>query len=193
VIDGGLSLGMLIANVRIIHSIGEIWSEIYTILQQVIECGPGLKNLSHLMNIETDLSARRDLAIINEDILVSEQGKWGTTATACKHGFQVFDALPIEVRDISVSSPQASETLNVSGYLQVMQGEIVTVIGPHHGGKTMLLKILGGSMLPEIPPGGRQNAGEDDCPIAPAGAAYLCRPHVHPRVHRRQPYFRGHC
>jgi ABC-type uncharacterized transport system fused permease/ATPase subunit len=104
-----------------------------------------------MLNVERDLSERRLVAALTEDITENAYPV-RSFAEASNPGFQYFDFVPIEVRDISVRLP-ASEAalLSLKGHFKCNQGELVTIIGPHHGGKTLFLKVLGGVILPEIP------------------------------------------
>jgi ABC-type nitrate/sulfonate/bicarbonate transport system ATPase subunit len=81
-------------------------------------------------------------------------------AQSAKPGFQYYDHLPFEVRDITVRlsaldgvcARHASEAIRLTlpGNFKCEQGELVTCIGPHCGGKSLLLRILGGVFLPEL-------------------------------------------
>jgi len=72
-----------------------------------------------------------------------------------------IDTLPIWVNDLTLIHLHTAScevfppndiqpNLVLNGYVELQQGRLISLIGPHSGGKTALLKVLGGSLLPDM-------------------------------------------
>jgi len=52
--------------------------------------------------------------------------------------------------DVAVNPNDINPNLTLSGYIEMRQGRLISLIGPHSEGKSTMLKVLGGNLLPDV-------------------------------------------
>jgi len=165
VIDDQLPLGRFVTNIHIFAGMGQVYSDIYSFVLKIQEFTPGLKRLTHLMNVPTEWTMHAEMS--RHCHAQSDQ-----LFTVCaKQEKTILDDLPIciggvtftyEVNTLSHDlhsycmisrldhSQEGQPGINFHGHMQVSQGSLVQLIGPHHEGKTTLLKLIGGVLMPKV-------------------------------------------
>eukprot|EP00747_Dinoflagellata_sp_TGD_P113985 gnl/TRDRNA2_/TRDRNA2_171837_c2_seq3.p1 gnl/TRDRNA2_/TRDRNA2_171837_c2~~gnl/TRDRNA2_/TRDRNA2_171837_c2_seq3.p1 ORF type:complete len:887 (+),score=135.99 gnl/TRDRNA2_/TRDRNA2_171837_c2_seq3:363-2663(+) len=158
VLNGSVSLGMFLANVSIIGQIGASCGSIYKTLMMIQGTFPALEKVARILNLPTDLPQR--MALKRDSRKRTSQLRTELRATMLGHSDGIpIDFLPITVSNVDFSygndfdegtkDPQA---FNSSGELLVQQGQIVAIVGRPECGKSTILKLIGGVLLPK--PGG---------------------------------------
>jgi ABC-type multidrug transport system fused ATPase/permease subunit len=140
VLRGDMKLGIYLTQLAIFNTLGEVWLAIYQNIQDMITCGPSIRKVTQFMNLPFDLDERMTINRIRRKAI-----KDNKQLTKTSGGFLTFDMLPIEVTDAIVS-----RDLGIPGQMQIKQGEFITLLGPRGSGKASLLRLLGGSLLPEM-------------------------------------------
>lgn len=115
---------------------------------------PGLQRIVFLLNLPVDLPARATLLrhCDSQSVGIKESLK-----RDANQGVRI-DRLPMVMKDIACSYTIRSlrgdlcqvVPVTIKGELNVSQGKFISLIGPHGGGKSTLLKVIGGAMLPYI-------------------------------------------
>lgn len=162
VIDGYVTLGLYVTNINMFRGMGQVYSDIYSRLMTIQEVTPGLKRLTRLLNVPTDLNMRAQVSQYGHDIIDR------FFADGASSDVPLIDQLPICVCDVvfryessSLTSDRNNfstlskihkdqEGMNFHGELRMTQGNLVQLIGPHGEGKTTLLKLIGGVILPKL-------------------------------------------
>jgi len=149
VLDDKLSLGKFLTTLRIFQTIGDSWGTIYAVLLNMQIVIPTLERVVWFMNLPTDISQRRELNRKRRGDTITH---WGHKRPLKAEGIPL-DSLPIIVSKVRFSyeqSAQAISQMNQTGTMKISQGEFVALVGPRGQGKSTLLKILGGVILPDI-------------------------------------------
>eukprot|EP00440_Ansanella_granifera_P030433 gb/GFBE01033063.1/.p1 GENE.gb/GFBE01033063.1/~~gb/GFBE01033063.1/.p1 ORF type:complete len:299 (+),score=50.27 gb/GFBE01033063.1/:1-897(+) len=121
--------------------VGGCWQDISDVCFRVQGMLPSLVGIITIMNMPTDYK----LAAASAAYCQQE-----TLRIVRKHG--AIDRIPIVVKGLSdcfsvqtgKGASQLHSRINLSGVLEVSQGELVCITGAHGTGKTTLLKMLGG-------------------------------------------------
>eukprot|EP00747_Dinoflagellata_sp_TGD_P154072 gnl/TRDRNA2_/TRDRNA2_177463_c0_seq24.p1 gnl/TRDRNA2_/TRDRNA2_177463_c0~~gnl/TRDRNA2_/TRDRNA2_177463_c0_seq24.p1 ORF type:complete len:602 (+),score=104.42 gnl/TRDRNA2_/TRDRNA2_177463_c0_seq24:482-2287(+) len=156
---GDTKLGIFLANLSIINQIGNSWGSIYKVLMSIQSTFALGDKVAWIMNLPTDLPDRKAL---NRDRrrLTSDARQNLLQSMESSDGIPL-DFLTIYVDNIDYSYSDASlnpsvadrkQALNSAGRMEVEQGELAAIVGKPECGKSTLLKILGGVILPK--PGG---------------------------------------
>jgi len=146
-----LSLGMFLANVSIIRKIGSAAGSIYAVLLDIQGTFPALENIVNLINRPTDLPQRIALSRDRRKTTTNMRSDIRTTLNI---GAPI-DLLPIRAENVEFgfqTDAVGQRAFNSSGVLEILQGQMVSLVGPRGEGKSTMLKILGGVILPK--PGG---------------------------------------
>jgi len=152
VLGGELPLGMFLTGVHIYMQIGEAWGHIYRSLLEICQAFPGLQRIVFLMNLTTDHRERKQLSSHCSHLA---EALLKHMSPDVPHG-ERRDHLPIILENITCSYMVQSSTgsilrkedMELQGRLHIEQGQLVSLVGPRGGGKSTLLKVLGGAMLP---------------------------------------------
>jgi len=142
-----LTLGMFLANVRIIGAIGSIMGSSYATLLDMQNTFPALVNVVTLLNLPTDVPQRMKL---NRDRRARTAEMQRNMPMEELIGVPL-DNLPILVENITYhygKTGQLSNRVDCPGKLEITQGDMVTLIGPRGEGKSTLLRMIGSVILP---------------------------------------------
>mmetsp|Transcript_72169 Transcript_72169/g.168920 ORF Transcript_72169/g.168920 Transcript_72169/m.168920 type:complete len:800 (+) Transcript_72169:45-2444(+) len=165
VFNGDITLGTFLATISILGSISDQFSSAYAVVMKLVDFTPPVKKLTVYFNKETDLltwkavnRVRRENTRKARDNLFTAPGtaeesaepelkdvdkdKKGSGAVVYK-----TDLIPIRVVDMSYTHHGVTIFSNVS--VQVPQGQLVAVTGPHGSGKATLLRLLGHVIFPQ--------------------------------------------
>lgn len=149
VLRGELKLGIFLADIAIFNSMSVSWSVIYSAIIETNFVLPGLQRVAILLNLDTDLEAREKMV----KHMVTTTKAMEEAIIRRTAGEVVLDRLPIYIKDIKFDynlrgqdgvSCLRSVQLNVSGRFMAEQGQFVALVGPRGGGKSTLLRVLGG-------------------------------------------------
>jgi ABC-type multidrug transport system fused ATPase/permease subunit len=143
-------LSMFLANLSIIGTIGGASGNIYKLLMDMQAISPALIVITELLNMATDLSARKALNRVNRG-----KTKEMRAALLEKGGHMGWpiDLLPIMISDVKynykIELAGETDAFNCAGTVSFQQGELIAIVGPGGQGKSTLLKLLGGVVLGE--------------------------------------------
>jgi len=144
VIWGTLSLGFFLTDIKIIHRFGREFGNLYVLCMKIESTFPALCRITMLLNKPTDLENR----LINEkDVLRRTRFLRKQMADG---GEGALDRVPIFMRDLQF---QVGIPFNFQGTIEIAQGTVVCFVGKHGAGKTVLLKMLGNALFPQISAG----------------------------------------
>jgi len=165
-LGGTLSLGAYFATLSVFKEIGVEMGEVYMEMMEIIKVTGPLKKICFFMNQPTFLHQRmirsRQLAAQgNERRMAARKGMVSTkmSGLATKDsGEKVFavDTVSLELKGVVFSYDPGTALLK-GLTLQFPQGKLFAFIGPEQQGKSTLLRMIGGVLIPEegevfIPP-----------------------------------------
>jgi len=158
VTESSLTLGMFVTNLHILSQTGNAWSKIYSILLDMQGAFPALARMVVLLNLPTYMGQLRALNRHRRHITKEQRQtelrkmsamKVDTIAPVDKLRIQIENVEFAYLRRYQDAVSDLSAHMNCKGSLTVEQGKLVALIGPQGGGKSTLLKLLGGVILPE--------------------------------------------
>lgn len=156
VITGDLSLGMFLANINIFGKIGKAWGQIYSCFLSIMGTFPALQNVVTSMNLKTDVRTRMALWNRTEFLEIRESHRLAISKDNQSDGRLPIDKMKLIIGNIpfvyETTSPFGARRkiqLNHPGVAEMEQGTFNLFMGPSGGGKTTLLRILGGDVLPD--------------------------------------------
>jgi len=159
VIAGSLSLAMYLTNIAVFTQMGAAFGMILVICVQIQTAFPALLRITRLLNLTSDHFTLMGWTRFQADTGIEQAG------VRAAPGHSGFDLLPIWIRDLKLVHSHLADTVDSSGIklhtsggdescfrfngsLELKQGHLISLIGPHSGGKSTLLRVLGGTILP---------------------------------------------
>eukprot|EP00746_Dinoflagellata_sp_MGD_P005561 gnl/MRDRNA2_/MRDRNA2_110787_c0_seq1.p1 gnl/MRDRNA2_/MRDRNA2_110787_c0~~gnl/MRDRNA2_/MRDRNA2_110787_c0_seq1.p1 ORF type:complete len:929 (-),score=162.28 gnl/MRDRNA2_/MRDRNA2_110787_c0_seq1:115-2901(-) len=162
---GSSELGAFITMIGVFKEVGSSWAVIYGISLSVQEALVPLGRITTLMNMPTDLHDRKKVNHKRKEM--SEQLRSEAHELAKKTGQFAADIVPIKIIDVSYEYANflpktcQSQTEVQEGVLcdegvrsfqqcnaDIHQGSLVALVGPPGGGKSTMLKLIGGVLFP---------------------------------------------
>lgn len=136
VVQGTMTLGLFLANVNALQSMGAIWDGIYSDLLSIEMQVPGLRHVMKLLNLASDSEKRMAFQRSN------------TSRT--RRQVQELEKY-LDISDIRLAPDQLPFQIKMSegGVLKIRQGSMVAVVGLCGSGKGSLLQVLGNVKFPE--------------------------------------------
>merc|ERR1719329_1376690 len=126
-------------------------------------CFPALGRVGRLMNLSLDLGVRKELSDfrtqmtkeMRQKFLQNPDGRLPVDRMRIEFGnvdFRFSSSAANAVAPEDGGDPKCFREVkpNFSGLLEIEQGQFVCLVGSSGGGKSTLLKILGGEMLPRV-------------------------------------------
>lgn len=156
VIEGHMSTGVFLTCLRVLSSFGSIWAQIYAACLNALNTAPSLERIIKYINMESDSLDRmawgREQRLRN----VSLSEGFRKNASSLSAGGSPFDTVSIEIkmltvvlgRDLSGGKPNCLQTVLLFKHLCIQQGMLVSLVGHSGHGKSSLLRLLGGAVLP---------------------------------------------
>jgi len=138
-----LSLGMFLANLSIIKTIGKSWGAIYNVLNDIEAMSPALLHVVDFLNSPTDITDRLKI-----NRLKREKTKALRDTIDMKHGGFPDDNMPIEMENLAYNYVTGTAAFKMTGIMKFHQGEFISLVGPNGGGKSTLCSMLGGVVNP---------------------------------------------
>lgn len=152
VLNGHLSLGTFLIDVHIFQQIGVSWGTIYTIILALQAAAPCLERVTTLLNFPIDLSQRMALNRFRRKMSreASQQLHQGMDESEVDLS---ADLIPIRIIDRARQSMMVGNRSSTGGMpclreLELQQGRLVYLLGPHGEGKSELLRLFAGATLP---------------------------------------------
>lgn len=140
------SLGMFLAYLAIIGNIGGASGSIYKVLMDVQKISPPLVRIVTLINLPTDVPHRK---VLNRDRRAKTAALREEIRKTIKRGWPV-DSLPIEMQGLKFEYDSSQgPVFEIHHKTRFHQGELTAIVGPSGEGKSTLLSVLGGVILPE--------------------------------------------
>lgn len=141
-----LSLGLFLANLRILKSIGQSSGVIYKILMNIEATSPALYKMVKLVNLPTDMHKRK---AVNREQRAKTAALREEARQTTLPGWPV-DKLPIEMNNLKFEYDSTKgPVISIPGRMRFWQGELTALVGPAGEGKSTLLYMLGGVVMPE--------------------------------------------
>eukprot|EP00931_Biecheleriopsis_adriatica_P046606 TRINITY_DN26785_c0_g1_i2.p1 TRINITY_DN26785_c0_g1~~TRINITY_DN26785_c0_g1_i2.p1 ORF type:complete len:946 (+),score=170.58 TRINITY_DN26785_c0_g1_i2:30-2867(+) len=153
VINGGILLGTFLNNIAICKALGQLWTEMYKVVLEMVNVFDSLQTVVQYMNLTTDVPHR--MAVSNRNIeLCQEKKAQAVKETSSKLSrIAPADRLCIEMRHFSFEY-KSSGVLGChikDSTLCLPQGGLYTFTGPHSEGKGTVLRLFGEVLLPFMP------------------------------------------
>lgn len=147
VIRGQLSLGLFMTALKTFLHMGKAWESIFDVIWDIHRIFPELERIVRLLNWPTDLPARVRISHFRRDVSSSIL----KNSDGCsRDSFNVADDMPIEIRNMSLLLGSAQRhAAFTAGAFKIQQGQLVCLTGQAGAGKGILLKMLGGEILPD--------------------------------------------
>jgi len=153
-----LSLGMFITNLMAVEAVGSAYGKLHETLLAMQGTSGSLQRIVTLLNLPIEEKDRAAISRRNRDAMMRLKTELQQQVRDEQEGVLV-DLLPIKVEnahfvyttvDQQSLSRKSSSTrvLELSGQIDIEQGTMVSLVGPPSGGKSVLLKIMGGAILP---------------------------------------------
>jgi len=146
VINGSMTLGMFLANVRIFADVGKASKGVYLSWLEVQRVLPSLMRITRLLNLPVDVDERKEFSDLMERVSrehLARQVQEGLDSA------DILNLMPITFSNISIRFHAKRDLLTFRGDIVIEQGNIVVIIGPRSSGKSTFLKALGGAILPK--------------------------------------------
>jgi len=137
VVQGTLTLGSFLVNVHMFTAVGAKWGQVYAIMSQIQGCFPNLERIVTLMNYRLDVPSRMQLSNFRRTTTQKMRFELRKKATVNQ---LPIDMLPVR---IPLSNPGAGN------FIDLAQGKLVYIVGPHFQGKSKLLKLISMVAFPE--------------------------------------------
>lgn len=162
VVDGTLSIGMFVMDLKIFDATGGAFSQIFEILVDMQKTFPSIMKLFRLFNLPTDVLERMDLKRMQRKVAAMQRER----ILEAQPGVIAVDIMPIVLNlgehfTFEMRHNHKSTVLNFKGKHDINQGQMVAIVGSAGVGKTTLLQLISGRMLP-----GKMN--EDERVFPPA-------------------------
>jgi len=150
VLKSQMSLGMFLANINIFRKIGAAWGNLYDVFLSIMTIFPALETITTNLNLPIEVPTQKALSRKRrrETIAIrTELDKQPSSIVAIDRMPIVVGNIPFVYKTKGPGGVMMVTKLNVSGTVKAYQGELVLLTGPSGGGKSSLLKIIGGNIL----------------------------------------------
>jgi len=147
VINEIIGLGMFLANLSIIKTIGLAWGAIYSIVMEIEIMSPDFKQVVIMLNLATDVRNRKE---VNRDRRGRTADMRAKLLQQGSLGFPL-DNLPIILTNLKYSYAD-KPGFRMKGEIFLHQGEFVSFVGPVGEGKATLLQVLAQVLFPDDTP-----------------------------------------
>jgi len=147
VIMGRTSLGMFLADIAIIKKLGDVFGDLYGLAMDLQMMIPEVERIVLLLNKETFLD---DKMVIEKSAF--EETKMLRDKLRSKFEGSCLDHEPLMVEDLKfeLNSGFGGQSLKMSmaGKMEIEQGTLSCLVGRHGHGKSTMLRLLAGNVVP---------------------------------------------
>eukprot|EP00746_Dinoflagellata_sp_MGD_P082955 gnl/MRDRNA2_/MRDRNA2_32985_c0_seq1.p1 gnl/MRDRNA2_/MRDRNA2_32985_c0~~gnl/MRDRNA2_/MRDRNA2_32985_c0_seq1.p1 ORF type:complete len:588 (+),score=99.87 gnl/MRDRNA2_/MRDRNA2_32985_c0_seq1:120-1766(+) len=148
--DGPLSLGTFLTTIHIFREISDDFSELYVVVMRITRRFDPLQIMAKYFNLDTDLkhwqeTQSRRMQRMAETVQQHNIQPAYSGYTHDKHSIQIRN---MGHRYVDPKHKGSSLTLFDGVNLEVPQGKLVAVVGPHGAGRATFLKLLGQAIFP---------------------------------------------
>jgi len=157
VVENEQTLGMFLATISVITQMGVAFSHIFKVLVDMQTCFPALLRVTNILNMATPLQEMANLSHEQCQECSMLERKLETASRAshkdsdAMNDIPIVDLIPLRVKDpyfVLDADGVSNHGLQLRGCIQVQQGTLVSLIGPHAHGKSTILRVLAGCVLP---------------------------------------------
>lgn len=151
VIDGSLTVGLFVANLKLFGVLSKAFMDLYAVTIDMMNAFPALEAVTILMNYPTDVRRRHDLKRAQRAQTRETRDRCANRMQAmegCNMDAVPIDTMPIVLNFLSPFKVGSKSVMNFLGKVEVEQGQLVGVVGPTGCGKATLLHLIAGSVLP---------------------------------------------
>jgi len=178
VIRGEISLALYLTNVAVYTQMGIAYGHILTTIIDIQTSFPALLRITKLLNMPSDDNQRMSwirfrcdtsVKLVKEfyaEIYGSQPIRYNSGINSKRNSSAdadnvAIDMLPIWVKHLSlthehtrnsakdISPNEIDPCFQLKGSVELKQGRLISIIGPHSQGKSTLLKVLGGAIMPD--------------------------------------------
>eukprot|EP00747_Dinoflagellata_sp_TGD_P032283 gnl/TRDRNA2_/TRDRNA2_135882_c0_seq1.p1 gnl/TRDRNA2_/TRDRNA2_135882_c0~~gnl/TRDRNA2_/TRDRNA2_135882_c0_seq1.p1 ORF type:complete len:338 (-),score=37.81 gnl/TRDRNA2_/TRDRNA2_135882_c0_seq1:25-1014(-) len=147
----GWTIGVFLMQMKILSRFGGACGEIYQLCVQMRLVIPHLMHIVSLLNTPIDTPKRGALARYRIDKTVNMRDalrKRLASKGKTKSVLSALDLMPISVGNLEFM--HGKQFLRFKNHIEVLQGQLVAVVGKHGEGKSTFLQILGSVILPVL-------------------------------------------
>lgn len=156
VLNGSITLGIFVTNLRIYAQVGQAVAQAYAVLLDLQVKAPALVRVCSVMNAPTDLETRLQNYRMN-----AQETARRRNAAARIHPINTLNHVNIVVKDIMFQYAQEhrdrsinfSNSMSFEGRFEIQQSTLVGLTGVEGHGKSALLNLIGGAHLPTLSKG----------------------------------------
>lgn len=138
-----ISMGIFFVSLKVIADMGDVYASLYKTVLEMSSVFASLDRVVTCLNLKTDLAQRMALNHDSRGQTVKMRADMRMSQNT--YAGVALDKIPIMLKEVRPGP--GLQKLN--GQLDIAQGELVSLVGPRNGGKTTVLKLLGGTLLPE--------------------------------------------
>eukprot|EP00747_Dinoflagellata_sp_TGD_P090298 gnl/TRDRNA2_/TRDRNA2_164652_c1_seq1.p1 gnl/TRDRNA2_/TRDRNA2_164652_c1~~gnl/TRDRNA2_/TRDRNA2_164652_c1_seq1.p1 ORF type:complete len:339 (+),score=41.79 gnl/TRDRNA2_/TRDRNA2_164652_c1_seq1:42-1019(+) len=146
---------MYLTDLAIIGKIGQQWGAIYSVAVAMQTTFPNLIRITRLLNMPVDIGQRKAL---NEFWRNKTRVLRANIRKEKRPGIPL-DLLPLQFEDLDFSYGPSEARIVHRGVIELQQGILIALVGRNGDGKSTLLKIVGGMILPHIEPNNSGSCG----------------------------------
>eukprot|EP00747_Dinoflagellata_sp_TGD_P010641 gnl/TRDRNA2_/TRDRNA2_120014_c1_seq2.p1 gnl/TRDRNA2_/TRDRNA2_120014_c1~~gnl/TRDRNA2_/TRDRNA2_120014_c1_seq2.p1 ORF type:complete len:356 (+),score=37.01 gnl/TRDRNA2_/TRDRNA2_120014_c1_seq2:189-1256(+) len=145
------SLGMFLTDLSVLTALGSCFQDIYILALKIQMVFPGLKRVVRLLNGALDLPKRMNLVnhVFKDTESMHAEVRERMTNVVHPAGLPI-DLLQIVLANVQVSNARTGHVFCFKNEMVVDQSSLVCLVAGRGNGKTTLLKIIGGVILPTI-------------------------------------------
>jgi len=153
VVEGEQTLGLFLTTITVVTQMGTAFGQVFKVLVDMQTAVPALLRIINILNMPTPLIEIQKLSRTMSQECASLDRELSRTRSAMEVHIPVVDLLPFRVKDPcfifeATGNQVVHSKLELHGLLQVQQGTLVSLIGPHAHGKSTLLRVLAGVVIP---------------------------------------------
>lgn len=152
VIEGSMTVGVFVTTFKVYDKAGGAFARAYAVVLQLQNVVPSLVRICAILNSATDLNIRLETQRANRQETIRKRKRLSAI-----HPTAALDHMNIYVKDVmfDFGEPHASSGLidglmRFEGTLEIEQGTMVCLVGREAEGKSTLMRLIGGAIMPTL-------------------------------------------
>eukprot|EP00747_Dinoflagellata_sp_TGD_P075084 gnl/TRDRNA2_/TRDRNA2_158591_c0_seq1.p1 gnl/TRDRNA2_/TRDRNA2_158591_c0~~gnl/TRDRNA2_/TRDRNA2_158591_c0_seq1.p1 ORF type:complete len:914 (+),score=138.86 gnl/TRDRNA2_/TRDRNA2_158591_c0_seq1:97-2838(+) len=156
VLSKDMALGTFLAVITAFTTLGLDFRDLYVNMMRMQTAIESLRSMTLLINMETDLLEWKKISRYRrafthqyrEELHAKALAKQGRSVS--KNGQdELFksDFIPIQLKDLRFGYPP-NDPIFMTVNLEVQQGRMIAIVGPHKAGRSTLMRLLGHTVFP---------------------------------------------